>query len=168
MWASCNLGASSPQESGGYYAWGEVEEKDKYSEENYVHGPRLEAYPRLEEYNIHGTNFDVVTKILGENYRMPTRKDFAELIRECKWENYELFGVVGKLVTGKNGNSIFIPGVGHKEGLANSGVDYYWTSSANNNGFPIVLCYVSLRNEPNLEKCLPYIGLPIRPVKSRR
>lgn len=159
MWASCNLGASSPQESGGYYAWGEVEEKNEYCLENYLHlGVGI--------FEISGTKYDVVNKKLGENYRIPTRQEFKELMDECTWVNYEFSGVKGQLVTGKNGNSIFIPGVGIKQGLENSRVNFYWTSTANEHSRPFVL-YLSSYSGPYLDNSSSYNGLPIRPVKSK-
>lgn len=160
MWASCNLGASSPQESGGYYAWGEVEEKNEYCLENYLHiGVAI--------FEISGTKYDVVNKKLGENYRIPTRQEFKELMDECTWVNYEFSGVKGQLVTGKNGNSIFIPGVGIKQGLENSRVNSYWTSTANEHSRPFVL-NLSSYSGPYFHNYSSYKGLPIRPVKSRR
>jgi hypothetical protein len=155
MWARCNLGASSPQESGGYYAWGEMDEKVEYSEENYSF--------QSGRSDISNTRYDVVTKTLGEDYRMPTREEMEELIFECEWTEFKLDGVDGMIVTGKNGNSIFIPNVGSKEESPEISYNMYWTSTRSIDGDAYALIITYNRNV--IVPTKPYSGFPIRPVK---
>ena len=155
MWARCNLGASSPQESGGYYAWGEVDEKVEYSEETYSF--------QSGSSDISNTRYDVVTKTLGEDYRMPTREEMEELIFECEWKEFELDGLDGMIVTGKNGNSIFIPNVGSKEESPEINYNMYWTSTRSKDGDAYAL-YMGY-NKKVVLSTKPYSGFPIRPVK---
>ena len=155
MWARCNLGASSPQESGGYYAWGEMDEKVEYSEENYSF--------QSGSSDISNTRYDVVTKTLGEDYRMPTREEMEELIFECEWTKFKLDGVDGMIVTGKNGNSIFIPHVGSNEESPEISYNMYWTSTRSIDGdaYALLISYCWKDIVPTK----PYSGFPIRPVK---
>lgn len=120
-WANCNIGASTPEAVGGYYAWGETEEKEEYTLLTYKYylGDLNEDgnYSNSEEYknigrNISGTAYDVVRTKWGGTWRMPTKKELEELCFECSWEAAEINGVKGKLITGPNGNSIFLPCTG--------------------------------------------------------
>ncbi len=167
MWASCNLGATKPQESGGYFAFGELKEKDEYTLETYAYKTSAYGYtqPKSIGSDIKGTEYDVVTTTLGENYRMPTREEVKELILECEWKKHKLDGVEGMLVTGKNGNSIFIPEVGNKEGLRNGGVSCYWTSNRGISSFSNAL-YIGYEGA-DINSIPSYIGCPIRPVKTK-
>lgn len=124
-WANCNIGASAPEAAGAYYAWGETEEKEEYTPLTYKYylGDLNEdsIYNDPEEYknighNISGTAYDVVRTQWGGTWRMPTKKELEELCFECSWEATEINGVKGKLVTGPNGNSIFLPCTGMYRG----------------------------------------------------
>ena len=125
-WASCNVGASSPEDYGDYYAWGETSEKTYYSEENYLY------YDSYIGNDISGTKYDVAHIKCGGDWRMPTKGELKELLEECDWTWTTLNGVNGCKVTGPNGNSIFLPAAGGRSeadiidrGLAG----YYWSSS---------------------------------------
>ena len=141
-WATHNVGASKPEEYGGYYAWGEVEEKEDYSWWTYklCNG----SYDTMTKYCIdssHGTvdnkttldpEDDVATVKCGGNWRMPTKVEQEELRDNCTWTWTTLNGVSGYTVTGPNGNSIFLPAAGYRSGtnLLTSGIfGYYWSSS---------------------------------------
>ena len=127
-WAGWNVGANSPEEYGGYYAWGETEEKSDYSWDTYKY------------YNdsigiggeISGTQYDVATVKWGNGWRMPSKAELEELERECKWESYVYKGTDGVVVTGPNGYSIFLPCAGCRNGtsLSDAGsYGYYWSGS---------------------------------------
>ncbi|MBO5107007.1 MAG: hypothetical protein J6B97_01060 [Bacteroidales bacterium] len=130
LWAAYNVGASSPEEYGGYYAWGETEEKDEYTWENYKHIDRGE-YGFIGE-EISGTSYDVAHVKWGDGARIPTIAEAKELLEKCQWVSRTLNGYTGEEVIGPNGNSIFIPysmGKGFKAfEKVNRG--YYWTGSA--------------------------------------
>lgn len=134
-WASHNVGASSPEGFGGYYAWGETGEKSVYTDETYkyVVDSDGDGFFYDEEYiyigsNINGTQYDVAHVKWGGSWRMPTVKEIRELMEKCSWKRTTYNGVKGQLVTGPNGNSIFLPAAGCR---------YYGTSVfyVGDNGF---------------------------------
>ena len=128
-WATCNVGASKPDEYGGYYAWGETEEKDVYNWSTYKYNDN--GYVNIGE-DIAGTKYDVAHVKWGGSWQMPSSDQIKELYNNCtrKWTLQN--GVNGILVTGPNGNTIFLPAAGirmdeklHAEG----GYGYIWTST---------------------------------------
>lgn len=112
-WADCNVGASSPQQVGNYYAWGETKTKQVYSWETYSLGSNVSTCRNIGE-NICGTKYDAARENLGEGWRMPTAKEIKELINNCTYVQAVVSGVKGVRFTGKNGNSIFLPLTGYK------------------------------------------------------
>lgn len=103
-WASFNVGASRPEDYGGYFAWGEVVEKVSYDDTSYIYNGPLILSP----------SYDVATVQWGSKWRMPTVNECEELLKECQW-SYETYnGVAGYKVTGINGNFIFLPMTGGK------------------------------------------------------
>lgn len=112
-WASCNLGATKPEEYGGYYAWGETSTKDKYTKENYAYyNPATTEYTNIGTH-ISGTQYDAAYVNLGRGWRMPTDEEICELVNKCTWKWVDNNGVLGYVVTGTNGNSIFLPASGY-------------------------------------------------------
>ena len=109
-WASCNLGASSPEESGGRYAWGETEEKLVYSHETYVHRDWSTGKNRNIGNDISGTVYDAAHVKLGGWWHMPSQEEYEELVNYCTYEWTTLNGVQGGKFTGPNGKSIFLRG----------------------------------------------------------
>ena len=116
MWATCNIGADSPEEYGDYYVRGETKTKEEYTKEN------------CETYNknigdIAGMDRDVAHVKWGLPWRMPTKAEFNELKHNCDWEWTRLNGVEGRKVTSrKNGNWIFLPATTGEH----SGDDYFY------------------------------------------
>lgn len=131
LWARCNVGAIVPEDFGDYYAWGEIEVKDSYNLSNSV------TYD-VNLGDITGNpKYDVARAKWGDDWRMPTEDDCKELFENCTTEYIVQNGVYGKLVTGKNGNSIFLPSSGYRRGSSlydaqneySSLFGYYWTST---------------------------------------
>ena len=131
-WAGWNVGASRPEEYGGYYAWGETEEKSEYSFETYKHkepdhynadGSVFRGRYKYIGDNISGTSYDVASVRWGGGARMPTLEEIDELCDECYWEGGYLNGVEGDFVIGPNGKSIFIPFADYR-----GGTDLYYGS----------------------------------------
>ena len=123
LWATCNLGASSPEAYGDYYAWGEVEPKQEYTYPN--HKWYKEGAPSLgfTKYNNEDGKLtlededDAVIQKLGNGWRTPTLADFRELTNQklTTIKKTTLNGVAGYQITSKkNGKSIFIPCAGFK------------------------------------------------------
>lgn len=136
-WAGWNVGASSPDEYGGYYAWGEIEEKTYFSWGNYKYYDSQTGGCIDIGSNISGSEYDVVCQNWGDGWRMPTHDEFGELKQKCSWSWLQYKGVNGYKVTGLNGNSIFLPAAGyyaagHGYGplLSLEGSNgYYWSAS---------------------------------------
>ena len=123
LWAKCNLGASAPEAFGDYYAWGEVEPKQVYTNSN--HKWYKEGAPSLgfTKYNNEDGKLslededDAVIQKLGNGWRTPTLADFRELTNQkyTTIEKTTLNGVAGyKITSKKNKKSIFIPFAGFK------------------------------------------------------
>lgn len=129
-WATCNVGAVSETDYGNYYAWGETTTKSSYNTSNST------WYDRSHTGNLTSSE-DAATANWGEGTRMPTYKEMCELQEYCTWEwqsNYNNTSVNGYLVTGPNGQCVFFPAAGYRNGsdLSNAGsYGYFWTSSPN-------------------------------------
>ena len=110
-WASCNLGATKPEDYGNYYAWGETAPKAKYTEETYSYYSKdSQTWVNIGN-DIAGTSYDAATVNLGGGWKMPTRQQMDELVNKCDWQWGEQNGIKGYFVSG-NGNSIFLPAAG--------------------------------------------------------
>ena len=110
-WATCNVGASSPEGYGSYFAWGETTEKETYTKEN------SKTYG--ESYgDISGNSaYDAARANWGSTWRLPTKAEFQELIDNCSWTWTTYNGKKGcKVVSKKNNNSIFLPAAGNRFG----------------------------------------------------
>ena len=142
-WATCNVGASSPEEYGDYFAWGETEPKSIYdwSTYKYCNGSNL----TLTKYNTNSSygivdnktqlelSDDAAYMNWGGAWRMPTDAEMTELREQCTWKWTSQNGMNGYRVTSNsNGNSIFLPAAGYRyeSSLRYAGSDGdYWSSS---------------------------------------
>ena len=143
LWATCNVGASAPEEYGDYFSWGETEPKVVYNDETYkwCNGfwNRMTKYCTVSDYGYDGfvdnkteldPEDDAAYVNWGPSWRMPTSEQQQELIDNCTWTWTMLNGVNGQLVTGPNGKSIFLPAAGCHidESFSNAGSDgCYWS-----------------------------------------
>ena len=140
LWATCNVGANAPEEYGDYFAWGETEPKDIYDLSTYkwCNGSinTLTKYCYESTYGI----VDNITELdpeddaawmnWGEKWRMPTYDQLIELRTQCTWTWTMRDGVNGRLVTGPNGNSMFLPAAGLREGdspSSDGSLGFYWS-----------------------------------------
>ena len=125
-WARINLGASSPEEYGDYYAWGEIETKSSYTSSNSTtYNVEMEDYTGNPTYDAAAANWE-------DRWRTPTEDDFIELYDECEWTWMTYNDIDGYLVTGPNGNSIFLPAGGLISGYTDKNIgEYgrYWSST---------------------------------------
>ena len=126
-WATCNVGASNPEDYGGFYAWGETSEKSSYKWENYAYGTYL--YAEDIGSDIKGTNYDVSHVKWGDKWRMPTEKEFRELYSNCTVKSTTRNSVEGFEFIGNNGQSIFFPSAGHESTTGHDDTFRYWTSN---------------------------------------
>ena len=114
-WGTCNIGAKNPEDFGNFYQWGDVETKESYDWNTYKHGTDRN---NLEKYNVKDgkttldSEDDAAIVNLNEGWRMPTPEEIKELVNDCTWEWTTVNNVNGYKVTGKNGNSIFLPAAG--------------------------------------------------------
>lgn len=176
LWAAYNVGATSPEEYGGYYAWGETEEKSCYTWENYKYGRKNNYNWKITlNTDIIGTNLDVANVEWGEGARMPSWKEFIELSTKCTRRVRTINNVNGIEFIGPNGNQIYIPFAGGKS--SNDCVDsgemaYLWSGSLikSEDGYtyaPALELWDSEEWGYDLwdDSETFYIGLSIRPVK---
>lgn len=183
VWATMNVGASSPEEHGGYYAWGETEPKEVYDWSTYkwCNG----SSTSLTKYNTNSNNGTVDNKTQleltddaayinwGGNWRMPTDAEMTELREQCTWTWTTQNGENGYKVTSKsNANSIFLPAAGYRGGnsfinVGNSG--FYWSSSLRTDS-PYGAWYVSVSYLGNVRRGndYRYSGHSVRPVCPQR
>ncbi|MBQ8694619.1 MAG: hypothetical protein IJ513_03145 [Bacteroidaceae bacterium] len=163
-WATCNVGASSPEDYGNYYAWGETTTKSDYSSSTST------TYGKDMSDISGNATYDVARKQWGSTWRLPTKAEFDELLDEdnCTWTWTTLDGVNGYRVTSKvNGKSIFLPAAGGRSGasLYNAGsLGNYWSSTpyGSNTSYAYFLFFDSGRHYTGLND--RFGGRSVRPV----
>ena len=145
-WASCNIGTTTPEGSGDFYAWGEVKTKANYAWSTYKYAKnsknKLTKYCTKSTYGYNDFTDDKKTLELEDDaahvnwggvWRMPTSAEWTELINNCTWTWTTQNNVNGYLVkSNTNNNSIFLPAAGYYTGttLTNAGSNgYYWSTS---------------------------------------
>ena len=124
-WACCNVGASSPEEYGDYFAWGETDSKSNYTEDNC-------ATKGQNIGDIAGTSRDAARVNWGDSWRMPRASEIEELVDNCTWTWITQNGNNGYRITGPNGNNIFLPAAGYRFGSSSDCVGFsghYWGST---------------------------------------
>ena len=144
-WATCNVGATKPEEYGDYFAWGEVEPKEIYNWSTYKYcNGSSKALTKYCSHSSYGNNGftdgktildpedDAAIANWGGAWRMPTDAELTELREKCKWTWTSQNDVNGYKVVGPNGNSIFLPAAGYKDGeslLITRSFGNYWSNS---------------------------------------
>ncbi len=125
LWATCNVGANAPEEFGDYFAWGETAPKDYYDWDNYkwCNGDMYTLTKYCNDSTCGYNGFvdnkdeldpedDAAYVNWGPSWRMPTVNQTQELWQDCTWQWTQVNGVNGRLVTGPNGNTLFLPAAG--------------------------------------------------------
>ncbi|MBQ8593427.1 MAG: fibronectin type III domain-containing protein [Bacteroidaceae bacterium] len=157
-WAACNLGASTPESTGEFYGWGDVESRTFFYSSNNTN------YDKDIGTDISGTDYDAARKILDSPWRIPTREEFQELLNKCLFQEIIYKNTTGYLVTGKNENVIFIPKTGYKQDRSNYSGYCYWTSTKYNySTFPNRYAYAFVGSF--IDYKYRYYGCTIRPVQ---
>ncbi len=180
-WADRNVGADDATSVGNYYAWGEVEPKDEYSNDTYVHVDEngdpisIGTYDNTTfRYSIVGdTAYDVAARTYGAGYALPTKAQANELFEKCTITPDTVNNVAGYRATGPNGNSIFMPNSGFYSGTTiNSNMKnrvYLWTGETDDdedaNGAYMI--YISSNAGKGVSGSRVRCGLPIRAVSTK-
>jgi uncharacterized protein (TIGR02145 family) len=190
-WADRNIGASKPDDFGSYYAWGVTETQTNYYYTKYKWMNNQQNF--ITKYCIHPNAWDgegemdnktvlesgpegddVASKQLGGGWRMPTKEEWEQLLAACEISWTGQGSSSGYKLTGKNGESIFIPAAGRwiQEKLDETFYKgYYWSSSlgtsASSNAFALKFEYDTQKMTPKhvVSETYRYIGASIRPVK---
>lgn len=148
LWATCNVGSDTPEGYGNYYAWGETSPKDVYDWTTYCFGNETNltkycdsAFYGYDWYTDTLTILeaidDAATANWGDGWRMPTHEDLLELLFNCTSRDTIYNEVFGHIVTGPNGNSIFMPAAGYRFENNLHMIGYrgnYWSCSLCTNG----------------------------------
>lgn len=161
-WCCMNVGATSPEEYGGYYAWGETSEKSVYNYNTY-------SYFNGSDIDIAGTSYDVAHVRMGGSWRMPSFAQQQELMSNCTQTYTQQNGVYGILVTGNNGGQLFLPAAGYR---SHSSLYYagsrgnYWSSLLRLNFKTLAhfLGFMPGNGNWYLERNYRYYGLSVRAV----
>ena len=150
-WASYNLGATKPEEYGGYYAWGETQTKTTYTSGNYkwhylsLYFTKYCTHPDwgwqgfTDGKNKLDPEDDAARARWGAPWRIPTPTEIDELCKKCKWDWTQLNGVDGWLVTGPNGNNIFLPAAGQNASSYLGTYGYYWSDQTDGTNIPDIM-----------------------------
>lgn len=187
LWSCCNVGASTPEDYGDYFAWGETKTKKIYSNDTYnwcigdsltkYNTKMIAGYRGFVDNKIILDNDDDAAMMNWGGWSTPTREEFLELINLCTWTKKSVSGVNGYIVTCYNDKSIFIPAAGYFRNMDIEQLGYnceYWSNSIDPNSphYPYKLYVddyvkevVSDRHGDNqavIEK--RYMGLPVRAV----
>lgn len=146
LWATCNVGADSPEDRGDYFAWGETDTKDIYDWKCYKYSaydgerymitkycvdPSCGLDGLVDSLTVLEPMDDAVIANWGAGWRMPTKEEYEELNQETTFTWTTVNGVEGRLLTGPNGNSVFFPATGFylDDGVICTGLGIYWSSS---------------------------------------
>ena len=186
LWSGTNLGTNSPEKYGDFFAWGETETKENFELSNYLYKDihiGVETDPHWPNgtkfYNISGTIYDAANKKSGNEWRIPSEKECNELANNCEWKYMAYKGIWGFLVTGSNGNRIFLPAGGKKyNGKHEMMTDhcYMWSgecqtsiySGAGKICHALSASYTIIGLSKGTNEALDaYFGLNIRPVKDK-
>ena len=187
LWATCNVGANTPEEYGDYFAWGETESKNSYFWDDYkwFTDGKISKYCYDDSNSYNGIVDDKMVLDVeddaayinwGSSWRMPTKAQRDELDDYCTRTYTQLNGVNGFMLTGPNGNSIFLPKAGYKGIFPSSAASYLTRSLAvtkhipgyinhNNETFYSISFSSSDPDKVVSEIGYRYYGYPVRAVR---
>ncbi|MCQ2209049.1 MAG: hypothetical protein MJZ34_02040 [Paludibacteraceae bacterium] len=173
LWATCNIGATQPEEYGDYFAWGETEPKNVYDMSTYKwqrNNIFTKYNPDIDSYTTLLPEDDAATANWGDEWRMPTSEEQIELFKECTYSWEEVDGVYGAKFTGPNGNSVFFPAVGcrylsYLDYVGEYG--YYWSSSLYDTDYAY---YMDFNEKSSYEgrDFVRYGGCSVRAVRAQK
>ena len=169
-WANMNIGATRPDDSGDFFAWGDIKDIEDNSLYDYKwyddDARKYTKYNSVDNKTILDPEDDAAHVIWGDDWRMPTAAEMSELIRECDWEIDEIRD--GYIVTSKkNGNSIYIPDGGYLTEAHISkyyGQTFLWSSTLDSESHHLARCLHGASYALGIPFEGREKGLPIRPV----
>ena len=179
LWAKCNVGAEKETDYGFYFQWGDIKNKSnaKCSWKTYKHCGDG-TFNSLTKYNTADGKTtlepidDAATQIMGDEWRMPTRDEFQELLDETTDEWTTINGVNGRKFTGSNGKYIFIPAAGFYDNsslLVEGSMGTIWSSSLDESK-PYYACELRFNDSgfTSLSSNDRYRGAVVRGVTKRQ
>jgi hypothetical protein len=184
LWATCNVGAETPEEYGDYFAWGETQPKDNYQWSTYQYcngsSSTLTKYCSNSSFGYYGFTDNLTTLLpeddaastnWGGDWRMPTKEEWQELQNNTTSTWTIQNGVYGRLFTANNGNSLFLPAAGYYGDniLRGDGIwGYYWSNTLNTNySHPDeARLFYFLSSSSNSNSNYRSFGCSVRPVQS--
>lgn len=171
-WANRNIGADYPQENGNYFAWGEIFAKTNYIKENSLTQGQdtssLRSKGIVNSNSVLSTSSDAAKARWGSTWRVPTKADFEELESHCNWTWTEYRGKYGFKITGKNGNSIFLPASGciNNRACNFNGQNGIYTISTVHSAPDRAYAYIFGSKEHYVSWRFRFIGSVVRPVSN--
>ncbi|MBO6025765.1 MAG: SUMF1/EgtB/PvdO family nonheme iron enzyme [Bacteroidales bacterium] len=169
LWATCNVGADTPEGYGDYFAWGETTTKSTYSWDTYkYYNGSVTKYTGNDGLTTLQSGDDAATANWGSGWCMPTKAQWEELQDNTNVTWTTQNGVNGRKFTASNGNSLFLPAAGlYGEVDAAGGYGFYWSSSLYTD-YPSRAWYFSFHSDGYIMdyRGYRYDGLSVRPVRS--
>jgi hypothetical protein len=182
LWATCNVGASKPEDAGGNFAWGETTEKSNYNLETYKYfngsSGKVTKYCNDSYFGDRGftdnlkilqSSDDPATANCGRGWHTPTKAQWEELINYTIHEWKEQNGTDGMLFTAKNGRALFLPIVGYcwGSGYLYSGASPYWSMSLYTDCPSDAWCISFNKNGCSMSQGNRANGFHVRPVREK-
>ena len=169
LWATTNVGARYPEGYGDYFAWGETEPKEAYDWSTYKWFDGTEN--NMTKYNATDglktllPEDDAAHVNWGGEWRMPSDAELTELREYCTWQWTTQNGTAGYIVTGPNGNSIFLPDAGYRITTTHTiGTAYYWTRDLNTTAIQMANGIYFNQDRTGKDKYRRRCGFSVRPV----
>lgn len=183
LWATCNVGATTPEEYGDYFAWGEIQPKTTYDWNTYKYCSNGNHYHLVKYCN--NSNFghngftdnylvllesdDAAFFNWGNDWSIPEKEQWEELFQNTNSTWTTRNDVAGRLFTASNGNSLFLPAAGYfRNDIVHSSniIGHYWSSSLSveNPSCAMDFCFDMVNY--GISTFYRNYGLPVRPVHS--
>ena len=188
LWATCNVGATTPEGYGDYFAFGETEPKTNYCWNTYKYCVgdynQLTKYCNISDFGYNGftdnqivllPEDDAATVNWGDSWCIPSTEQWIELRDHTRIDVTTQNGVNGRLFTASNGNSIFLPAPGFwmDEELCDVGFDgictHGWSNAIDPRGYPANAWGFSVYSSGiDMGSCRRSWGYTVRAVRSTK
>lgn len=180
LWATCNVGANAPEEYGSYFSWGETAPKEVYSWETYqwCNGSKSSItkyctnndFGTVDNKTVLELEDDAAYVNWGPSWRMPSKEQCLELCVSCTWQQTTRNGVNGQLVTGPNGQSMFLPAAGERYNnnmgdLGSFGQFWSRTLYDDIDSYSAIILFFYLDDHKGNYGNERYFGFPVRAVR---